>query len=188
MHISDCHVSVGDDCITLKAGNQFEMPDLRASCRDITITNCTLERGHGGVVIGSEMSGGVQNVVISNCVFIGTDRGIRLKSRRGRGGTVEHVRVNNLVMDGVLCPFTMNLYYHCGARGDQTVSDKNARPVDEGTPIIRHIHFSNITATGVSTAAGFFYGLAEMPLEDISFTDVSISHDGRRGCGSPRNG
>ena len=60
----------------------------------------------------------MQNVVISNCVFIGTDRGIRLKSRRGRGGSVENVRVSNIVMDGVLCPFTMNLYYNCGAKGD----------------------------------------------------------------------
>jgi len=175
VHISDCHVSVGDDCITIKAGSQHELPDRRASCRDIVITNCTLERGHGGVVIGSEMSGGVQNVVISNCILIGTDRGIRLKSRRGRGGTVEHVRVSNVIMDGVLCPFTMNLYYHCGARGDVVVSDKNARPVDDGTPTFRHIHFSHISATGVKTAAGFLYGLAEMPLEDISFHDIRIS-------------
>jgi polygalacturonase len=175
VRISDCYVSVGDDCITIKAGSQNEQPDRRASCRDITITDCILERGHGGVVIGSEMSGGVQNVVISNCILKGTDRGIRFKSRRGRGGTVEHVRVSNLIMDGVLCPFTMNLYYHCGAHGDLVISDKNARPVDEGTPTFRHIHFSHVSALGVKTAAGFLYGLAEMPLEDISFTDVMIT-------------
>ena len=175
VRISDCYVSVGDDCITLKAGTQYERPERRSSCRDIAITNCTLERGHGGVVIGSEMSGGVRNVVISNCIFIGTDRGIRFKSRRGRGGVVEDVRVSNLIMDGVLCPFTMNLYYHCGARGDTNVSDKNSRPVDEGTPTFRHIYFSHISARDVKTAAGFLYGLAEMPLEDISFSDVTIS-------------
>jgi polygalacturonase len=175
VRISDCYVSVGDDCITIKAGTQHEEPERRAACRDIAITNCTLERGHGGVVIGSEMSGGVQNVVISNCVFIGTDRGIRFKSRRGRGGIIEHIRVSNLIMDGVLCPFTMNLYYHCGARGDTTVSDKNPRPVDEGTPTLRHVHFSHISAVDVKTAAAFLYGLAEMPLEDISFSDVTIA-------------
>jgi polygalacturonase len=175
VRISDCYVSVGDDCITIKAGTQHELPDRQASCRDIVITNCTLERGHGGVVIGSEMSGGVQNVAISNCIFIGTDRGIRLKSRRGRGGTVEQVRVSNIIMEDVLCPFTMNLYYHCGARGDVVVSDKNARPVDEGTPTFRHIHFSHISAFEVKAAAGFLYGLAEMPLEDISFQDIRVS-------------
>jgi polygalacturonase len=185
VRISDCYVSVGDDCITIKAGSQQEQPDRRGSCRDITITDCILERGHGGVVIGSEMSGGVQNVVISNCILKGTDRGIRFKSRRGRGGTVEHVRVSNLIMDGVLCPFTMNLYYHCGVRGDRTVSDKNARPIDEGTPTFRHIHFSHVSAVGVKTAAGFLYGLAEMPLEDISFTDVTITVAAGADAGHP---
>ncbi len=179
VRISDCFISVGDDCITIKSGTQFERPDLLIPCRDITITNCTLERGHGGVVIGSEMSGGVQNVVISNCVFIGTDRGIRLKSRRGRGGVVENVRVSNIIMDGVLCPFTMNLYYNCnGAKGDTSVSDKNPHPVDAGTPAFRNIHYSHISAVDVKIAAGFFYGLAEMPLKDISLTDISVSLSG----------
>jgi polygalacturonase len=146
VRISDCFVSVGDDCITLKSGAEHERTELRAPCRDITITNCTLERGHGGIVIGSEMSGGVQNVVVSNCVFIDTDRGIRLKSRRGRGGTVENVRISNLIMDGVLCPFTMNLYYGCGAWGDEFVSDKSAKTLDAGTPRFRHIHISHVIA------------------------------------------
>lgn len=175
VRISDCYVSVGDDCIAIKAGTQHEHPGLRATCRDIAITNCILARGHGGVVIGSEMSGDVRNVAISNCVFIGTDRGIRLKSRRGRGGVVEDVRVSNLIMDGVLCPFTMNLYYHCGARGDPVVSDKNQRPVNDGTPRFRRIHISHVSAVDVKIAAGFLYGLMEMPLEDISFSDISVS-------------
>ncbi|MBI5950457.1 MAG: glycoside hydrolase family 28 protein [Chloroflexi bacterium] len=185
VRISDCFVSVGDDCITIKSGTEHEHPDRYAPCRDITITNCTLERGHGGVVIGSEMSGGVKNVVISNCVFIGTDRGIRIKSRRGRGGAIEDIRVSNLIMDGVLCPFTMNLYYHIGVRGNTDVSDKSPRSVDDSTPRLRRIHFSHITAREVKHAAGFLYGLAEMPLEDISFTDVSISISAEADSGYP---
>ena len=176
VRISDCYISVGDDCITIKSGTQHELPIRRPPCRDITITNCVLERGHGGIVIGSEMSGGVRNVVISNCVFIGTDRGIRLKSRRGRGGIVEDVSITNIIMDGVLCPFTMNLYYHCGgAQGDKTVADKNPLPIDSGTPVFRRIHISHVTAVDVKLAAGFLYGLAEMPLKDISFSDISVS-------------
>jgi polygalacturonase len=185
VRISDCYISVGDDCITIKSGTEHERPDLHAPCRDITITNCTLERGHGGVVIGSEMSGGVQNVVISNCVFIGTDRGIRIKSRRGRGGTIEDIRVSNLIMDGVLCPFTMNLYYHIGELGNLQVSDKNPRSVNLGTPRLRRIHFSHITAREVKHAAGFLYGLAEMPLEDISFSDIFISISDEADSGYP---
>jgi polygalacturonase len=185
VRISDCYVSVGDDCITIKSGTEHEHPDRYAPCRDITITNCTLERGHGGVVIGSEMSGGVKNVVISNCVFIGTDRGIRIKSRRGRGGTIEDIRISNVIMDGVLCPFTMNLYYHIGVRGDRNVSDKSPRSIDDGTPCLRGVHFSHITARQVKHAAGFLYGLAEMPLEDISFSDISISISEEADSGYP---
>ncbi len=185
VRISDCFVSVGDDCIALKSGTEHEQPERCAPCRDITITNCTLERGHGGVVIGSEMSGGVKNVVISNCVFIGTDRGIRIKSRRGRGGTVEDIRVANVIMDGVLCPFTMNLYYNIGEHGNLSVSDKNPRSVNDGTPRLRRIHFSQITAREVKHAAGYLYGLAEMPLEDISFRDISISISEEAGSGYP---
>jgi polygalacturonase len=146
-----------------------------APCENITVTNCTMHAGHGGVVIGSEMSGGVRNVVISNCVFVGTDRGIRFKSRRGRGGVVEDVRINNIIMQDVACPISMNLYYACGAWGDPVVADKSPRPLEDSTPHFRRIHFSNISARNVRFAAAFLYGLGEAPLEDISFTDVSVS-------------
>lgn len=175
VRISDCSISVGDDCITLKSGTEAEDPALRTPCENITIANCTMANGHGGVVIGSEMSGDVRNVVITNCVFLGTDRGIRLKSRRGRGGVVEDVRVSNIVMTDVLCPLTMNLYYGCGAWGDAMVSDKGAHPVSEATPRFRRISLSNITARDARLAAAFLYGLAEMPLEDVTLSDVSVA-------------
>jgi polygalacturonase len=185
VRISDCYVSVGDDCITLKAGTENELLAYQAACHDITITNCTLANGHGGVVIGSEMSGGVYHVTISNCIFSGTDRGIRLKSRRGRGGLVEDIRITNLIMKNVLCPFTMNLYYGCGAWGDPIVSDKSARPIGLGTPSFRHIHFSYITARDVKYAAGFIYGLEEMPIEDISFSNISVTMAEKSESGYP---
>ncbi len=175
VHISNCYVDVGDDCITIKSGIETEAPDKRSPCQNITITNCTMVHGHGGVVIGSEMSGDVRNVVISNCVFIGTDRGIRLKSRRGRGGIVEDIRVSNIVMQDVWCPLTMNLYYAPGAWGNTTISDKRPHPVTESTPRFRRIYLSHLTAREVKVAAAFLYGLAEMPVEDIALSDVSIS-------------
>jgi polygalacturonase len=169
----------------IKSGRDEDGREAARPTENLTITNCTMLKGHGGVVIGSEMSGGVKNVAISNCVFIGTDRGIRIKSRRGRGGTIEDIRVSNLIMDGVLCPFTMNLYYHIGVRGNTDISDKNPRSVDDSTPRLRRIHFSHITAREVKHAAGFLYGLAEMPLEDISFSDVSISISDEADSGYP---
>lgn len=173
VRISNCHIDVGDDCIAVKAGTEDCIE--RVPCENITITNCTMVHGHGGVVLGSEMSGSIRNVTISNCVFEGTDRGIRMKSRRGRGGVVEDVRVTNIVMKEVICPFTMNLYYFCGPRGkDKLVWDKNPYPISEITPAFRRIHFSHISAREVSAAAGFLYGLAEMHVEDVSFDNISV--------------
>lgn len=174
VRISDCYVSAGDDCIAIKSGAR-PADQASAPCRDIAITNCTLARGHGGIVIGSETSGGVSNVVISNCVFTGTDRGIRLKSRRGRGGVVEDIRISNVVMTGVMCPLAVNLYYACGAWGDPVVADRHPRLIDAGTPRFRRIHLSQVTARDVRVAAGFLHGLAEMPLEDVTLDDVAVS-------------
>ncbi|WP_150269054.1 glycoside hydrolase family 28 protein [Paenibacillus tepidiphilus] len=174
VRISNCHIDVGDDCIAIKAGTE-DTPE-RVPCENITITNCTMIHGHGGVVLGSEMSGDIRNVTISNCVFKQTDRGIRLKSRRGRGGVVEDIRVSNIVMEDVICPFILNLYYFCGPRGkDKYVWDKNPYPVTEETPNFRRIHFNGITARNVHAAAGFLYGLAERYVSEITFTDIDIS-------------
>lgn len=177
VRISDCNIDVGDDCITIKSGKEDDYRETLRPCENITITNCTLLHGHGGVVIGSEMSGCVRNVTISNCVFLNTDRGIRLKARRGRGGVVEDIRVSNLVMDGVFCPIVMNLFYGCGAWGEKRVIDTTPHPVDEGTPRFRRLRFSNITAKNVKLAAAYIMGLPEMFVEDVRFTDLSLYLD-----------
>ena len=174
VRISDCYIDVGDDCIAIKAGTE-RTPD-RVATENVTITGCTMVRGHGGVVIGSEMSGGVRNVVISTCVFQGTDRGIRIKTRRDRGGTVENLRVTGVVMDDVMCPVTVNPFYFCGPDGKQShVGDRSARPVDAGTPHLRSLHLAHLTATNVHASAGHIFGLPEAPLQDLSLHDVTIS-------------
>jgi polygalacturonase len=174
VRISNCNIDVGDDCIAIKAGT--EDTKERVPCENITITNCTMVHGHGGVVLGSEMSGDIRNVTISNCIFKQTDRGIRMKSRRGRGGIIEDIRISNIVMEDVLCPFTMNLYYFCGPKGkEKYVWDKNPYPITDETPYFRRIHFANITARNVHAAAGFIYGLAEQYVSEVTFTNIDIS-------------
>ncbi|MDL2243839.1 hypothetical protein LJB84_03260, partial [Bacteroidales bacterium OttesenSCG-928-J19] len=163
--ISDCHITVGDDCITLKSGRDLQGREYGVPCENITITNCVMRSGHGGVVIGSEMSGDVRKVTISNCVFDGTDRGIRLKSTRGRGGIVEEIRVNNIVMKNIAKEaITINLFY----------SNVPEEPVSERTPIFRNIHINGLTGSEVNTACTVL-GIEESYLSDISFTDVNIS-------------
>lgn len=164
VHISDCHISVGDDCITIKSGRDLQGRKAAAPCQNITITNCTMLAGHGGVVIGSEMSGGVCKVVISNCVFDGTDRGIRLKSTRGRGGVVEDIRISNVVMRNIKNEaIVMDLMY----------SNMPAEPLSERTPIFRDIHVSGLTARDVKIPI-FIRGLDEAPISDVSLRDINI--------------
>jgi polygalacturonase len=142
--------------------------------------------GHGGIVIGSEMSGIIRNVTVSNCVFQDTDRGIRMKTRRKRGGAMEKLTFNNIIMDNVLCPFTFNMYYCCGTtEKDRHVWEKLPYPIDEGTPAIRDILISNIIATKVTAAAGFMYGLAEQFVENVTFTNCNISMNPEGEPGKP---
>jgi len=170
VHISNCHISVGDDCITLKSGRDLQARKSGMADENITITNCTMLAGHGGVVIGSEMSGGVKKVTISNCVFDGTDRGIRIKSTRGRGGVVEDIQVSNIVMKNIKEEaITLDLLY----------SKMPVEPLTERTPIFRNINISNVTGSDVLIPIKI-RGLEESPISNITFTNINI--DGKQKC------
>ena len=173
VRISDCHIDVGDDCVAVKAGT--EDADVRVPCENVTITGCTMVHGHGGVVLGSEMSGSIRRVSITGCVFDGTDRGIRIKTRRGRGGSVEDICVTGLIMHDVLCPVVVNSMYFCGKGGkDPVVTDLRALPVNEGTPHVRRILIADCIVTGARSAAGCIYGLPEAPIEDFSLLNTTV--------------
>jgi polygalacturonase len=163
VHISNCHISVGDDCITIKSGKDLPGRNRNMAAENYTITNCTMLSGHGGVVIGSEMSGGVRKITISNCIFDGTDRGIRIKTARGRGGIVEEIRVDNIIMK--------NIRQHAIVL-DMQYAKTSPEPLSERTPRFRNIHFSNITAQ--TSEAIYINGLTEMPVENITFNDIQF--------------
>lgn len=165
VRISDCFISVGDDCITIKSGRDADGRKYGRPCENITITNCIMLSGHGGVVIGSEMSGGAKKITISNCVFNGTDAGIRLKASRGRGGTVEEIRVDNIVMNDIQKnAFIFDLFY-----------DRESKPevISERTPVFRNIHISNVTGSNIKKI-GYITGIEEMPVEEISFNNINL--------------
>lgn len=163
VHISNCQISVGDDCITIKSGRDADGRRVGRPAVNYTISNCTMASGHGGVVIGSEMSGGVKNISIANCIFDGTQRGIRIKSARGRGGVVEDVRVSNIVMRHISHEaLVITTFYE----------QSNPEPFSQRTPVFRNIHISGVT--GDAKIAGDFSGLAEMPLDGISVSDMEL--------------
>ncbi|MFB6138300.1 MAG: glycoside hydrolase family 28 protein [Halobacteriaceae archaeon] len=166
VRISDCYIDAGDDAICLKSGKDEPGREVGEPCAQITVTNCTVEAGHGGVVIGSEMSGDVRDVTVTNCTFTGTDRGIRIKTQRGRGGVVEDLRFSNVQMRDVVCPFVVNGYYFMDIDGEPA-------PVDETTPDVRNVTVSHVTARNVASAA-FLAGLPEHRFSNLVFEDVDI--------------
>ena len=173
--IANCHIDNGDDGITLKSGTDELGRKMGRAIEDVVITNCTMYHSHGGVTIGSEMSGGARNITITNCVFRDTGAGIRIKSQRGRGGIVEGIVASNIVMQDVKEIFQITTFYS----GKDTASEVHS--VDEGTPRYRDFHFQNITARGCKTAGGIT-GLKEMPISGITFDGVYLQADSGFTC------
>ncbi len=168
-------ISVGDDCIAIKSGKLFMGKKFKKPSEDFTIRNCIMEKGHGSVVVGSEISGGVRNIKVSQCLFRETDRGLRIKTRRGRGqdSILDQIHFSNIEMDGVYTPFVINMYYYCDPDGkSEYVYSKEALPVDEMTPSIKRLTFTDITCRNSEVAALFFYGLPESPIEEVELKNI----------------
>jgi polygalacturonase len=174
--IENCVINVGDDGIAIKAGSDPASPTLRPASH-IRISECTVGAAHGGVVIGSETSGGVTNVLAEKCTFINTDRGIRLKSRRGRGGKVHGLEFRDIAMERPLCPFAVNMFYKCGAEDRPELFSLESRPVSDDTPAIFDIALRNITAANCRASAGFVAGLPESPVRGLSLENCGFSVD-----------
>lgn len=132
--------------------------------------------GHGAVVIGSEMSGAVSDIEVSDCVFVGTDRGIRLKTRRGRGGAIERLKFHRVRIRDVGAPLSINMYYkYTGADGTSAeVQDRRPRPLTAMTPTIREIECSGLDVAGARWVAGFVLGLPEQPVHALTLRDVAV--------------
>jgi len=176
VRVENTTVDVGDDCIAIKAGaGERGLREGKAS-KQITIRNCHFKQGHGGVVIGSETAGGIHDVSVNDCTFEGTDRGIRLKTRRGRGGAVSGLRFRNLKMERVLCPVAINMYYRCGAKPEdkQALFSLKAEPLDSLTPSISDIEISGLEAQGCRASAGFIAGLPESPIGGLKMEQCHI--------------
>jgi polygalacturonase len=175
--IENSSFDVGDDAICIKSGKDKDGRDRGIACENIIVKNNIVYHGHGGVTVGSEMSGGVKNLHVSNCTFIGTDVGLRFKSNRGRGGIVENIFISDIFMTDIPSQaISFDLYYggksiaETLAEGGNTVSTK-AVPVSEQTPQFKNISIKNITIKGAQQAV-FLQGLPEMNLENIEITNL----------------
>lgn len=169
--IKECTFDVGDDAICIKSGKDAEGRSWKRPCQNVVIEDCTVLHGHGGFVIGSEMSSGARNIWIHNCVFNGTDTGLRMKSTRGRGGVVEQIFIDHIYMFNIAGDaFTFDLYYAnkpAVGQGEKDQSASDAVPaVSEQTPCFKDLRISNIVCQGAERAI-YFNGLPEMPLTNL---------------------
>lgn len=169
--ILDTTFDVGDDAICIKSGKDKEGREIGVPCSQVVISGCTVLHGHGGFVIGSEMSGGANNIWVTNCLFNGTDVGLRFKSTRGRGGVVENIYIDNVrMMNIVEDAFIFNLYYAnkpVGGKADGDTSAEDAvPPVTEETPCFKNIFLEDIVCQGAKRAI-YFNGLPEMPINNV---------------------
>ncbi|MBR4703884.1 MAG: glycoside hydrolase family 28 protein [Oscillospiraceae bacterium] len=179
VEIVGCRFNVGDDCVAIKSGKIELGSTLNRPALRYTIRNCLMEAGHGAVTLGSEIGAGVKELTVSQCCFRGTDRGLRIKTRRGWGQNcrVDGVTFENICMDGVLTPITMNMWYNCcdPDRESEYVWSREALPVDERTPSLGRFRFRNIRCTNAHAAALYVDGLPEMPVEEVALENVRIS-------------
>ncbi len=178
VEIAGVHFSLGDDCIAVKSG-KIDMGRLyKTPSKNIHIYGCLMEDGHGAVTVGSEAAAGVRELVVERCRFVRTDRGLRIKTRRGRGkdSVMDNIIFRDIEMDGVITPFVVNSFYFCDKDGKTDyVQDRNPLPVDERTPLIKRLIFERISAVNSHYAAGWIEGLPEQPIEEIILRDIRVS-------------
>jgi polygalacturonase len=187
--ISNCSFDVGDDAICIKSGKDSDGRKRAMPTENLIITNCIVYHGHGGVTVGSEMSGGVKNVYVSGCTFIGTDVGLRFKSNRGRGGIVENLFFSDIDMINIPTQaISFNLYYG-GLSVSEMVEEGRSSlnetdkilPVTEETPYFKNITIKNVTCKGASQAI-YLQGLPELNLENIILENIDIESEEGMSC------
>jgi len=171
------HFSVGDDCVAIKSGKIWAGMKYHVPCENIDIAWCAMLDGHGGVTIGSEMSGGVRNVRVRHCYMRGNDRGLRIKSRRGRGkyAVVDDISFEDVRMEGVKVPLVVNCMYFCDPDGHSDyVQSREPQIVDDTTPTIGSITFERVRADACRACAAYVLGLPERPVESLTLRDCSF--------------
>jgi polygalacturonase len=164
--------NVGDDAIAIKSGKDAEGRQIGRPSQNIEIRNNIMKHGHGGVTIGSEMSGDIRNVVARDDIFDGTEIGIRMKTLRGRGGTIENLTFDNIIMKNIEGDaFNINSNYTSNG-----VPLPYTGIIDETTPSIKNITIENITCDGAKEAS-FFQGLEESPVDGLVLKNVTVHAD-----------
>jgi DNA sulfur modification protein DndE len=163
-------VSAGDDGICMKSSGGNGADDFQLE--NVLIADCIVYQSHGGFVIGSNTDGGMKNIFVSDCDFIGSDIGVRVKSNAGRGGVVKDIYIRNINMKNIVnAAISFDTYYE-----DMQVGRKldTAGRIRNKIPEFRDFHFSNIDCEGAKSAI-YINGLPEMPVHKLFFENMNIA-------------
>lgn len=177
--IEDCTFDVGDDGICIKSGRDKAGRDRAMPTENVIIRRSVVYHAHGGFVIGSEMSGGARNIWVEDCSFIGTDIGLRFKTKRGRGGVVENIFIKNINMVDIPGEAILfDMYYEAvdpiPLLGDEKEAIKVVKlPVTVETPQFRNFTIKNVHVNGADKGI-FFRGLPEMHVKNVSLENINI--------------
>ncbi len=163
--IEGCYFNTGDDCIAIKSGRNNDGRRVNVPSENIIVRSCQMKAGHGGVVIGSEMSGGVRNIFAENCIMDdpNLDRGLRIKTNSLRGGFIENVYVRNITI-GQVKEAVLHIYFFYGE------GDKGGF-----VPIVRNINMENVTCRK-SKYAFFIKGYERSPITDVRLKNCTFDN------------
>jgi DNA sulfur modification protein DndE len=177
--LEGCTFDTGDDGITIKSGRDEQGRKRGVPTEIFIIKDCKVYHAHGGFVIGSEMSGGVRNMFVSNCTFMGSDVGLRFKTARGRGGVVEDIYVTDVNMTEIPGEAILFDMYYAAKDPVPQEGESNelptikAEPLNEGTPQFKNFYIKNIICQGAETAI-LVRGLPEMSIKNINIENTVI--------------
>ncbi len=163
--IKGCTFDTGDDCIAIKAGRNRDGRRVGAACENLVIQGCTMKDGHGGVTIGSEVSGNVRNVFVEDCHMDSPhlDRALRIKTNSHRGGVVENVVFRNVTVGQVADAIVqVDFFYEEGLGG----------PFQ---PVVRNIAVQDVTCKS-SKYALYLRGYPSAPIRDVQLTRCNFEH------------
>jgi DNA sulfur modification protein DndE len=178
--LEGCNFDTGDDAITIKSGRDAEGRKRGIPTENWIVRNMKVMHGHGGFVIGSEMSGGVNNMFVNNCIFVGTDIGLRFKTTRGRGGMVKDIFISDVQMAEIVGEAILfDMYYAAKdpiklSKSDEVNYDFEMKPFTDETPIFKDFYLENIYCRGADAALKID-GLPESNLQNVTLTNANIS-------------
>jgi len=162
--ITGCDIDVNDDCIAIKSGKDEDGRRVNRPAEDIVVEKCRFRYGHGGVSMGSEMSGGIRNVEIRNCIMDSDNWApIRFKSQPSRGGVVENITYRDIVLQDTRKAFEFNMEWRMRPP---------IKPPSDPLPVVRNVKIINVS--GTTASVGDMHGMKDSPIRNVTFENCKI--------------